>query len=144
VALAEKMAAAALMAPRSAGPPKEFAHLYPDVMQDVTPEMLRIVAAAVLAPPKDLDLSHVTSVGVSLADAMEAVRARLIGREDARFRDLIDGCHERIEVVVRFLAILELHREGKIEMAQAHVFGDIEVRWQGSTEDAPEAEGGSA
>jgi segregation and condensation protein A len=143
-ALAEKMAAAALRAPRSAGPPKEFAHLYPDVMENVTAEMVRSVAALVLAPPRDLDLSHVTAIRVSLAEAMDAVREQLIGHPESRFRDLIDGCHERIEVVVRFLALLELHREGKIELAQAQVFGDIEVRWQGSTEDAREAEGGSA
>jgi segregation and condensation protein A len=113
-------------------------------MENVTPELLRGVAAAVLAPPKDLDLSHVTSIGVSLADAMDAVRRQLMGRPESRFRDLLDGCHERIDVVVRFLALLELHREGKIELAQAQVFGDIEVRWQGSTADGREAEGGSA
>jgi segregation and condensation protein A len=141
-ALAEKMAAASLMAPRNAGPPKELSHLYPDVLENVAPDDVRAVAAAVLAPPKDLDLSHVTTIHVSLADAMDAVREQMMGRQEARFRDLIDGCKERIEVVVRFLALLELHREGKVELAQAHVFGDIEVRWQGSTRDGREAEGG--
>jgi segregation and condensation protein A len=141
-ALAAKMAAAAQMSSRSAAPPSEFAHLYPDVLENVTPEALRALAATALAPPKDLDLSHVTAIHVSLADAMDAVRARLIDRNGARFRDLIDGCRERIEVVVRFLALLELHREGKVELAQAQVFGDIEVRWQGSTGDGREAEGG--
>jgi segregation and condensation protein A len=136
------MEAAARMVPRSAGPPSEFAHLYPDVLENTTVEMLRAVAAVVLAPPRDLDMSHVTSIRVSLAEAMEAVRERLAGRQEARFRELIDGCRERIEVVVRFLALLELHREGKVELAQAQVFGDIEVRWQGSTEEGLEGEGG--
>jgi segregation and condensation protein A len=139
--LAEKMAAAARMVPRSAGPPRELAHLYPDVLENVTAQMLREVAAVVLAPPKELDLSHVTPVLVSLADAMDAVRAGLAGRQEAPFRELIDGCRERIEVVVRFLALLELHREGKVELKQAHVFGDIQVRWQGSTRDGREVEG---
>ena len=40
-------------------------------------------------------------------------------------------CDERIHVVVRFLAILELYREGKVELAQAETFGDIEVAWTG-------------
>jgi chromatin segregation and condensation protein Rec8/ScpA/Scc1 (kleisin family) len=35
---------------------------------------------------------------------------------------------------VRFLAILELYREGQVELSQATVFGDIEVRWQGRAE----------
>ena len=33
--------------------------------------------------------------------------------------------------MVRFLAILELYREGKVELAQAETFGDIEVEWTG-------------
>jgi segregation and condensation protein A len=140
--LGDRMSAAALMIPRTAGPPPEFAHLYPDVLRDVSAQAIREVAAAVLAPPRDLDLSHVTSVGLSLAEAMEEVRGRLVDRPEARFRDLVDGCHERIEVVVRFLAVLELHREGKVELAQARVFGDIEVRWQASIGTGPEAEGG--
>src|SRR5437867_2190516 len=69
--LGDRMSGAALMIPRTAGPPPEFAHLYPDVLQDVGAHTIRDVAAAVLAPPGDLDLSHVTSVGASLADAME-------------------------------------------------------------------------
>jgi segregation and condensation protein A len=143
-ALADKMAAAALMAPRTAAPPREFAHLYPDVLEGVGAGDLAAVAGVILAPPKDLDLSHVTTIHVTLADAMEAVRDRLVGRAEARFRDLIDGCKERIEVVVRFLALLELHREGQVELAQAQVFGDIQVRWQGSTPPARESEGGVA
>jgi segregation and condensation protein A len=141
-ALLEKMVAAGLMVPRAAAPLKEFAHLYPDVLENVTPEMLRAVAALAFAPPRDIDLSHITAIPTSLADAMDAVRARLIGRHETLFRDLIDGCHERIEVVVRFLALLELHREGQVELAQARVFGEIEVRWQGSTGAGPEGQGG--
>jgi segregation and condensation protein A len=130
-ALGERMARASLMRPRTAGPPSEMAHLYPDVMENVTAETLRAVAAEVLAPPRDLDLSHVTAIQVSLADAVDVLRQRLMARPEARFRELIDGCRERIEVVVRFLAVLELHREGKVELSQAQVFGDIEVKWQG-------------
>ena len=48
---------------------------------------------------------------------------------EARFRDLVADCGERILVVVRFLALLELHREGRIELSQAETFGEIEVRW---------------
>jgi len=132
--VAERLAVASRMVARTAGPPSEFAHLYPDVMEKVTPELLRGVAAEVLAPAKDIDLSHVTPIPVSLADALMAVQERLAGRPEARFRELIEGCRARIEVVVRFLALLELHREGKVELIQAKVFGDINVRWQGSTE----------
>jgi segregation and condensation protein A len=129
--LGERMSRAALMLPRTAGPPSELAHLYPDILENVSAEMLGEVAVVILAPPPDLDLSHVTSVRVSLSEAVDALRQRLMARPEARFRELIDGCRERIEVVVRFLAVLELHREGKVELSQAQVFGDIEVKWQG-------------
>jgi segregation and condensation protein A len=125
------MASAALMVPREAAPPREFAHLYPDVMEKVTPEILRGTADALFAQTPALDLSHVTPIRATLAEALAAVQARLAARSEALFRDLLDDCEERIEVVVRFLAILELYREGKVELSQASVFGDIEVRWQG-------------
>ena len=124
------MSAAALMIPRTAGPPPEFAHLYPDAMEKVTADRLRGVAAEVLAPPKDLDLSHVTPIRVSLAEALLAVEQRMAGRGEARFRDLIEGCRERIEVVVRFLALLELYRDGRVELQQGPTFGEIEVEWR--------------
>jgi len=38
---------------------------------------------------------------------------------------------ERIQIVVRFLALLELYREGKVDLAQAATFGEIDVRWEG-------------
>ena len=129
--LAPRMAAAALLVPREAAPPAEFAHLYPDVMEKVTPEILRGTVASLLARTPVLDLSHVTPIRATLADALAVVQERLATRSKALFRDLLDDCEERIEVVVRFLAILELYREGKVELQQATTFGEIEVEWRG-------------
>jgi segregation and condensation protein A len=130
--LAEAMAEASLMVPRKLAPPSEFSHLYPDFMEKVSPGGLAGEAARLLAPAPDLDLSHVTPIRVSLSEALAAIQSRLAARPESRFRDLLDDSPERIEVVVRFLALLELYREGKVELRQAGVFGDIEVRWQGS------------
>ncbi len=132
VALSELAGAATLSVPRNAAPPRELAHLYPDLLEKITPQVLREAAAALLAPTPDLDLSHVTPIRLSLAEGLRALQERLAVKRNARFRDLLEDCEERIEVVVRFLALLELYREGKIELSQADVFGDIEVRWQGS------------
>ena len=126
--LAGMMATAALMVPRSVGPSPEFADLYPDVMEKVTPEILRRTAAAVLAPVRDLDLSHVTAVRVTLAEAIAAVKRHLSSTRETVFRDILSDCEARIEVVVRFLALLELYREGEVEISQAGVFGDIQIR----------------
>lgn len=117
--------------PRNAGPPPEFAHLYPDVMEKVSAADLARLAAALLRPPPMLDLSHVTAVHYTMAEAVQAVRSHLERLREASFRDLVLDCDERIQVVVRFLALLELYREGKVELAQAATFGEIEVKWEG-------------
>jgi segregation and condensation protein A len=129
--LSELAGTAALSVPRTAGPPPELAHLYPDLMEKITPDVLARAAVALVAPVRDLDLSHVTPIKLTLDEGLRAVREHLALKQNARFRELLVDCEQRIEVVVRFLALLELYREGKVELSQADVFGDIEVRWQG-------------
>jgi segregation and condensation protein A len=114
--------------PREAGPPPELAHLYPDVMERVRAEDLAALAAALLRPPAPLDLSHVTPIRYTMDEARQAVWAHLDRVGDASFRDLVADCEERIQVVVRFLALLDLFREGKVDLAQAETFGEIRVR----------------
>ena len=116
---------------REAGPPPEFAHLYPDVLERVTLDDLAQAAAAVLRPPPLLDLAHVTPIRYTMAEALDAVRSRLGELGRASFRDLVADCEERIQVVVRFLALLDLYREGKVDLAQAQTFGEIVVSWEG-------------
>ncbi|HEX7463741.1 MAG TPA: segregation/condensation protein A, partial [Actinomycetota bacterium] len=77
---------------------------------------------------------HVTPIRYSMEDAVAAVTHRLGQVGDSSFRDLVADCQERIHVVVRFLALLELYREGKVDLEQAETFGEIEVRWQGEVE----------
>ena len=76
--------------------------------------------------------THVTPIRYTMAQAMSAVERRIedFGRK-ASFRDLVADCDERIQIVVRFLALLELYREGKVDLEQAETFGEIEVRWEG-------------
>lgn len=127
--IADRLSAAALMTPRTAGPPPELAHFYPDVMEKVTGANLARAAAALLAPPPTVDLTHVAPIGASLTEALSAVQERLERMGRAWFRDLLDDHPDRIHVVVRFLALLELHRQGKVELQQAELFGEIEVLW---------------
>jgi segregation and condensation protein A len=51
------------------------------------------------------------------------------------FRRLTDGLVERMEVIVRFLALLELFKQGLVDLDQADAFGDIEVVWTGGEAD---------
>lgn len=130
--IARRVEAESLHFPRDAGPPPEFAHLYPDIMEKVAAQDLAVLAAALLRPPPMLDLSHVTPIRYTMAQAVEAVQTHLERVREAHFRELVADCDERIQVVVRFLALLELYREGKVELAQAETFGEIAVRWEGA------------
>jgi segregation and condensation protein A len=129
--VARRLEDESLRFPREAGPPAEFAHLYPDVMEQVKAEALAAMATALLRPPPLLDLSHVTPIRYTMTEALEAVRGHLDRLGHASFRDLVADCQERIQIVVRFLALLELYRDGKVDLAQAETFGEIEVRWEG-------------
>jgi segregation and condensation protein A len=45
------------------------------------------------------------------------------------FHRLTTGLVERLEVIVRFLALLELFKQGMVELEQTERFGDIEIVW---------------
>lgn len=117
---------------RDVGPGPELSHLYPDPMARVSVEDLAALAAQLLRPPPTLDLTHVTPIRYTMAEAMSAVERRIedFGRS-ASFRDLVADCDERIQIVVRFLALLELYRDGRVELHQGDTFGEIHVEWQG-------------
>ncbi|MCA1727355.1 MAG: segregation/condensation protein A [Actinobacteria bacterium] len=115
---------------RDIGPGDDFAHLYPDVMAKVTPEQLARAAAEMLRPPPAVDLSHVAPIRASVSDALAWVVEAMRERRLASFRDLVADCREPIFVVVRFLALLELFREGRIQLRQAGTFGEIRVEWE--------------
>ena len=88
-------------------------------------------AAAAMLRPTTIDLSHVAPIRASVSEALETMEQRLTQGGDANFRDLVQDCQARIDVVVRFLAVLELHSQGRVVLSQAESFGDIEVRWEG-------------
>lgn len=119
---------------RDIGPGPELSDLYPDPLQRVGPDDIARVAARLLRPPPTLDLHHVTPVRYTVAEAMEAVERRVASFEGriASFRELVADCPDRIHVVVRFLALLELFREGKVDLQQGDTFGEIEVGWTGA------------
>ncbi|MEX2275416.1 MAG: ScpA family protein [Actinomycetota bacterium] len=117
---------------RDVGPGEDLSHLYPDVMEKVTAERLQQLAYRLLKPPTVLDLSHVTPIRFTVSDAIADVERSLTDLREAQFHELVADCDERIQVVVRFLALLELYRDGKIEVEQAETFGQLRVRWAGA------------
>jgi segregation and condensation protein A len=78
-----------------------------------------------------IDLFHVAPMRASVADALTELIDELprVGR--ISFRRLTSGLVERIEVIVRFLALLELFKQGVVELDQTERFGDIDIVWTG-------------
>ena len=50
------------------------------------------------------------------------------------FARLTADLGERLEVIVRFLAVLELYKQGHVELDQADRFGDIVIEWCGTAD----------
>jgi segregation and condensation protein A len=120
--------------PRATGPDERFADLLPDLMEGVTPEKLgRAMARAITPKPEPkIDLFHVAPIRASVADAVSELVASLPGYRSITFRRLTEGQVERLEVVVRFLALLEMYKQGLVDLDQADRFGDIHIRWIGN------------
>ncbi len=123
--------------PRAVGPEERFASLMPDLLEGVSPLRLQraYFRAAAQKPPKVIGLDHVAPIRASVTDALLTVSEQL--RIDGRstFRRLVAGVVDRIEIVVRFLAILELFKQGRVEIDQVERFGDINVIWLGIEND---------
>lgn len=120
--------------PRTAGLEAHFVGLVADLLEGVTPEQLRDALARALVPkPKPtIDLFHVTPVKMSVAETVASLAAELprVGR--TTFMALTRSLVDRIEVVVYFLALLELYKQGWIELTQTGNFGSITVAWTGA------------
>ncbi len=118
--------------PRRCGPVEDhFLSLAPDLLEKTTPDDLRAAYLKATAPKPivRVDLSHVTPIKVTVAEAVEELLDVLPGAGRLTFRDLTSELVDRIEVVVRFLAVLELFKQGLVELEQAAAFGDIIVVW---------------
>jgi segregation and condensation protein A len=122
--------------PRRAGLEEPFVDLLPDLLAGIRPEHLADAAAALVPRPAPaLDTSHITPITASVRDALKELAGHLRGRDEASFEALCSGARERIDVVVRFLALLELFKAGAVELDQASTFGSIRARWTGEVDE---------
>jgi segregation and condensation protein A len=117
--------------PRTASLEQRFAGLRPEVTIPVDPAGLAAIAARVFADavPGQVDLSHVQPPRLTVREAatlvVDALR-RAGGRSS--FRALTAGCRDRADVVVSFLAVLELYKAEAVELEQSGSFGELQVR----------------
>jgi segregation and condensation protein A len=132
-ALARSAQLAALSWPRTAGVEERFLDLVPDVLAGVTGDDLRraYLRATQPRPVSRVDLDHVAPIRVSVADAVAELAASLPDLGRVTFRRLTQGIGARLEVIVRFLAVLELYKQGRVDVEQATTFGELVVVWTG-------------
>ena len=123
--------------PRTAGLEDRFLDLTPDLLAGVTPQSLRaaFLRAVTPKPVPTVDVSHLHISTASVAAAMEELLDELPRAGRITFRRLTAGLVERLEVVVRFLALLELFKQGLVDLDQPRSFGELEIAWVGDGED---------
>lgn len=131
------MASADQSVARRAGLEDQFLDLSPDPLAGITANKLRSAFLRVVTakPKPELSLAHVTPVKANVTDAIAELLDRLPTSGPRTFRSLTKGLTERVEIVVRFLAVLELFKQGLVELEQARCFGDLTVSWIGSATD---------
>jgi len=85
-------------------------------------------------PPEVVEVGHVHKVGVSVPE--QAVRIldmfRLVGPDRwLGFEALTRDCGVSLEVVGRFLALLELYKAQVVVFEQVESLGELKVAWTG-------------
>ena len=122
---------AARSVPRTAGLDLDFVVHAPDLLEGVTPDLLAaaFLRATAERPVPVVDLYHVTVDTVTVADAVSDLSVRLPAIGTTTFRTLTRHLTSRMEIIVSFLALLELCKQGRVSLDQGHTFGDLEVAW---------------
>jgi segregation and condensation protein A len=116
-------------APRRMGPEEPLASVDIDPLESVTATELRGALFRALAPRPVVDLYHVTPIRASVSDAIDRVLGALTRCEQLSLFDLnSEEPADRLEYIVRFLAVLELFKRGLVEIEQIDAFGDLVVR----------------
>ena len=119
--------------PREVPLEDRFARALPEVELPITPDELAALANRLRepAPPPQVATDHVHAPRVDLREHGRVVAERLRERGVTTFRVLCAGCRQTLEVVARFLALLEMYREGRVAFEQATPLGELTVRWVG-------------
>jgi segregation and condensation protein A len=133
---AELEAAAMRSYPRAVTLEDRFTELLPEVMLGVDADRFAQIAAAAftprLVPSLRVDHLHVQAVSVpeQAMKLMGLLENRGVG-EWASFTDLVADCDGGMEIVGRFLALLELYRAKAVNFEQIEPLGVLQVSWTG-------------
>jgi segregation and condensation protein A len=123
--------------PRSVSLEDRYTGLLPEVLLGVSPARFAEIAAAAFRPKPvpEVGLSHLHAAPVSVPEEAAAILRQLKGRgtgEWLPFTSLISDCGSTLQVVARFLALLELFREKALAFDQAEPLDALMVSWTGT------------
>ncbi len=133
---AELEAAALRSYPRAVALEEVFSDLLPEVMIGVDAKSFAEIAAATFTPRPVpvVSTDHLHVSRVSVPEQAERLLRFLAGRgvgHWASFTELVADCTETIEIVGRFLALLELYRARTVAFEQSEPLGVLQVSWTG-------------
>jgi segregation and condensation protein A len=132
----EAIAAADKSFPRVVALDPALSSLLPEVLIGVGPARFAAIADRVLTPkaPPVVALEHLHSALVSVSEESKIVVEALRKGRTLSFRSLIAEADSTLVVVARFLALLDLYRQGALRFEQVVALGDLQISWVGSDE----------
>lgn len=128
-ALGARMQAESRMHPRVAGPDPEFLGLMPDYLAGITLRGLAVICADLDGKRQTflLEAEHVAPHRVPLDLTVASVDRFTMAHQTCTFRELLDGDATTEQLVVTFLAMLELAKRGSLTLSQDEIFGPIQI-----------------
>ena len=113
-----------------------LAALLPEVLIGVGPERFASIAERVLTPksPPVVAIAHLHMALVSVSEQSKLVVEALRHSKTMSFRSLCHDADSTMVVVARFLALLDLYRQGNLRFNQVIALGELQISWTGSDE----------
>ena len=113
-----------------------LAALLPEVLIGVGPERFASIAQRVLTPksPPVVAIAHLHMALVSVSEQSKLVVEALRHSKTMSFRSLCHDADSTMVVVARFLALLDLYRQGNLRFNQVMALGELQISWTGSEE----------
>ena len=128
-ALGARMQVESRMHPRVAGPDPEFLGLMPDYLAGINLRGLAVICADLDGKRQTflLEAEHVAPHRVPLDLTVASVDRFTMAHQTCTFRELLDGDATTEQLVVTFLAMLELAKRGSLTLSQDEIFGTIQI-----------------
>ena len=108
--------------------------LLPEVLIGVGPQRFAAIAERVLTPKVSplVSTEHLYQQMVSVAEESRVVIEALRRSKSMSFRNLVSDAENVLVVVARFLALLDLYRQGVLRFDQVIALGELQISWTGS------------